>query len=100
MNQTITFEDLEMTHNGQIWLATGSFVATYSMAMAEPDVGIMHPYPEIDSYCDLDLFMSLVDEDGEELASQHIKHDNQNIIARLVKLIGEDNIYAEIQENR
>jgi len=96
MNKTITFEDLEMTHNGQIWLATGSFVATYSMCIAEPDVGIMHPYPEIDSYCDLDLFMSLVDEDGEELAHQHITHDNQNIISRLVKLIGEDNIYEEI----
>jgi len=92
--QTITFDDVEMTINGNIWTASGSFVAVYHMNPAEPDCGIMFAYPEIDAYHDVDVFLSLYDEDGEILASQHVKDDA--ILPKLIKAIGEDNVYEEI----
>lgn len=92
--QTITFDEIEMTINGNIWTASGSFVAVYHMNHAEPDCGIMFAYPEIDAYHDVDVFLTLCDEDGEPLASQHVKDDA--ILPKLIKEIGEDNVYEEI----
>ena len=92
--QTITFDEIEMTINGNIWTASGSFVAVYHMEDAQPDCGIMFAYPEIDEYHDADVFLTLCDEDGEVLASQHVL--GEAIIPALIKAIGEDNVYEEI----
>jgi hypothetical protein len=93
---TITFEDIELTLNGQIWTATGSFVAEYILNPAEPDVGIMNRWIELDGYCDLEAILTLADEDGEELATRHVVNDS--LIQKIVAELGEDYISREIYD--
>ena len=90
---TITFEDIELTINGQIWTASGCFVAEYHVERAQLDCGIPR-HVEIDGYCDLEAFLILSDEDGEELASEHVLNDA--LIEKIVAELGEDVICEEI----
>lgn len=91
----INFEQLEISTPHGICLATGSFVVVYHMAPAEPDVGIMTSYVEIDDYHDVEIMLELVDEDGEVLR----RFDDASLLPKVIKEYGEDYIVDEIQNS-
>ena len=95
---TYTFEDIELSLADGINLATGSVTVKYHVNRAEPDVGIPR-HVEIDGFCDLDVMLTLVDEDGEALKHTHVTDDDQRLIKAIVRECDEDCIVEKIEDS-
>lgn len=91
----ITFEELEISTPHGICLATGSFVVVYHMAPAEPDVGIMSSYVEIDAYHDAEIMLDLINEDGDILR----RFDDATLLPKVLREYGEEYILADIENS-
>ena len=91
----ITFNDLEITAPEGICLANGSFVVVYNVCPAEPDVGIMSRYIEINDYHDVEILLDLIDENGNLLS----RFVDDTLLPQVIKAYGEDWIVDEIQNS-
>jgi hypothetical protein len=95
---TYCFEDIELSLADGINLATGSIKVQYHINRAEPDVGIPR-HVEVDGYCDLDVMLTLVDEDGEALTITHVTDNDRQLIKKIVFECGEDDIVEKIENS-
>jgi hypothetical protein len=90
---TYGFDDIELTIEGEIVLASGSIDIEFYYCPAEPDVGIFYDGIEIDGYGALDIV--LVPEDGTPTA---IKGIDRTLAEQIAKALGEDHLAETINE--
>lgn len=90
---TYGFDDIELTIEGEIVLASGSIDVEFYYCPAEPDVGIFYDGIEIDGYGALDIV--LVADDGTATA---IKGIDRTLAEQIAKALGEDYLAETINE--
>lgn len=90
---TYGFDDIELTIEGEIVLASGSIDVEFYYCPAEPDVGIFYDGIEIDGYGALDIV--LVPEEGAPTA---IKGIDRTLAEQIAKALGEDHLAETINE--
>jgi hypothetical protein len=90
---TYGFDDIELTIEGEIVLASGTIDVEFYYCPAEPDVGIFYDGIEIDGYGALDIV--LVPDEGAPTA---IKGINRDLAERIAKALGEDYLAETINE--
>jgi hypothetical protein len=95
-NYTLTFDDIEVQTPDGVCLATGSVKIEYIVRPAEPDVGIMSRWVDLQGYSDIDVVLVLVDEDGEEISR---KACDEVALYDVIEAYGEDWIVDEIQNS-
>jgi len=90
---TYGFDDIELTIEGEIVLASGTIDVEFYYCPAEPDVGICYDGIEIDGYGALDIV--LVADDGTPTA---IKGIDRALAEQIAKALGEDHLAETINE--
>ena len=91
---TYGFDDIELTIEGEIVLASGTIDVEFYYCPAEPDVGIFYDGIEIDGYGALDIV--LVANDGT--AAAIFQGIIRALAEQIAKALGEDHLAETINE--